>query len=435
VSTLLYRKQGDQFYDNAGNRLISGNVYYYLAGTAILQTTYSDNAGTVPNTNPIPLNGDGRLTVPVYFGSANNYKELVQDSFGNTISPWPFDNIPCAVAVVATTNYAQTLLPWIPVTSSSSPVAPAATAAGNGYECDTSGGSIVFNLPLAATVGAGKGYTFKKIATANLVTINANGSDLIDGAAALIIVNRYNVFSIISDGANWEVATGFIPNTVPSAIGLTITNDGTTPNTKIDIGVTQALLTTSVGIPYFWSGGSLVIDLTTSGVANGMDTGSIPVASFLYIYLISNGTTVAGLASLSATAPTLPTGYVYSMRIGAMLTSSSLLRKTYQTGRRVKFNSSPPSLGTGTITYATFFPSTSEAAMLTADAATVANDSWSVSDMDSIVIGTQGAIPSGSGEHVLQMLTVQNTGGASFTTSGTGATFTAYGWIDRVNAT
>jgi hypothetical protein len=73
--------------------------------------------------------------------------------------------------------------------------------------------------------------------------------------------------------------------------------------------------------------------------------------------------------------------------------------------------------------------------MLTADAATVANDAWSVSDMDSIVIGTQGAIPSGSGEHVLAMLTVQNTGGASFTTSGTGATFTAYGWIERVNAT
>jgi hypothetical protein len=101
----------------------------------------------------------------------------------------------------------------------------------------------------------------------------------------------------------------------------------------------------------------------------------------------------------------------------------------------VKFNSSAPWLGTGTITYATFFPSTAEAAMLTADAATVANDTWTVTDMDGITIGSQGAIPSGSGEHILEMLTVQNTGGANFTTGGTGATFTAYGWLDRVNAT
>lgn len=103
TASVLFRLQGEQFTDNAGNRLISGYVYYYQAGTTTLQTTYADAANTIPNPNPLQLDGDGRLDVSVYFGSAANYKELVTSSAGATISPWPFDNIPCTPSAAGTT--------------------------------------------------------------------------------------------------------------------------------------------------------------------------------------------------------------------------------------------------------------------------------------------------------------------------------------------
>jgi hypothetical protein len=222
---------------------------------------------------------------------------------------------------------------------------------------------------------------------------------------------------------------------LPSASGLSITNNSGTPNTQITAIVGQAVVTNSSGLGIFYSGGTLTINLATTG-ANGLDTGSIAASTFYHVFIIYNGTTFAGLASTSATSPSLPSGYTYSMRIGTMQTDgSSHLRKTYQTGRRVKFSSSAPTIGTGTITYATFFPSTSEAALIQGITSTVTNDTWSISDMDGIVVAAQGALPSGSGEVVTAIGTVQNSGGTTFTASGTGATFTAYGWLDRVNAT
>ena len=95
ITRLRYPK-GYQFFNANGAPLALGNLYYYVAGTATPQDTYSDSAGTVVNTNPIVLDGSGRLAVDVYLGSAGtNYKEVL--IIGNaTVSPWPDDYIPAA---------------------------------------------------------------------------------------------------------------------------------------------------------------------------------------------------------------------------------------------------------------------------------------------------------------------------------------------------
>lgn len=62
---------------------------------------------------------------------------------------------------------------------------------------------------------------------------------------------------------------------------------------------------------------NVTLDISTSGV-NGLDTGNITVATWYFIWLIFNGTTVASLISLSATAPTMPTGYTYKKLLGAI---------------------------------------------------------------------------------------------------------------------
>ena len=64
---------------------------------------------------------------------------------------------------------------------------------------------------------------------------------------------------------------------------------------------------------------SLTLDATTTGV-NALDTGSLAAEKPYYVWIISNGTTTASVASLSGTSPTLPSGYTYKARVGAITT-------------------------------------------------------------------------------------------------------------------
>ena len=103
MSTLLRYPKGYQFFDGNGKPLALGNLYYYVAGTTTPQNTYSDSAGTIPNTNPIVLDGSGRLQVDVCLGSTADYKEVLTTS-SVTVSPWPDDNIVHATSIVVFTG-------------------------------------------------------------------------------------------------------------------------------------------------------------------------------------------------------------------------------------------------------------------------------------------------------------------------------------------
>jgi len=48
-----------QFFDNNGDPLAAGKLYFYDTGTTDLKTTYSDSAMTVENTNPVVLDAYG----------------------------------------------------------------------------------------------------------------------------------------------------------------------------------------------------------------------------------------------------------------------------------------------------------------------------------------------------------------------------------------
>ena len=99
MSTLLRYTKGHQFFDTNGNPLALGNLYYYVAGTATPQDTYSNSAGAVTNTNPVVLDGSGRLQVDVYLRSNANYKEVLMASssvnnvnLSGTALPTPSDS-------------------------------------------------------------------------------------------------------------------------------------------------------------------------------------------------------------------------------------------------------------------------------------------------------------------------------------------------------
>ena len=65
--------------------------------------------------------------------------------------------------------------------------------------------AITVSLPLAASV-KGKMYVIKKVdASANVVTIDGAGSELIDGATTKTTSTQYAHYTIQSDGTAWQI--------------------------------------------------------------------------------------------------------------------------------------------------------------------------------------------------------------------------------------
>jgi hypothetical protein len=87
---------------------------------------------------------------------------------------------------------------------------------------------------------------------------------------------------------------------------------------------------------------SVTINAANAGVVNGIDTGALGASSWYYVHLIGsslNQQSTGALLSLSATAPTLPTGYDMFRVVGAVKTDgSSLLLSFYQSGAYFQFD-------------------------------------------------------------------------------------------------
>lgn len=69
----------------------------------------------------------------------------------------------------------------------------------------TASAALTISLPTAAG-RAGKRYTIKKMdSSANVVTIDPNGAETIDGAATHGLTTQYARVTIESNGANWII--------------------------------------------------------------------------------------------------------------------------------------------------------------------------------------------------------------------------------------
>lgn len=105
--------------------------------------------------------------------------------------------------------------------------------------------------------------------------------------------------------------------------GLGISNNVTTPNTKLDIASGTCRDSTNVYDMTLLS--SITINAADTGV-NGIDTGTFAASKVYAVHLISDpvsGNATAGMISLSATAPTMPTGYSAFRVIGYIVSDGS----------------------------------------------------------------------------------------------------------------
>lgn len=198
MATRLRYPKGYQFFDSNGKPLALGNLYYYVAGTTTLQDTYSDSAGSILNTNPIVLDGSGRLQVDVYLGSSDNYKEVLTTSFV-TVAPWPDDNIPLATTGLtapqvnsdwsATSGVAQILnkpaLATVATSGSYNDLANLPTIPADQVNSDwnaTSGVAQILNRPALATVATSGSYD--DLSNQPAIPVPSSTTPVMDGAAA-----------------------------------------------------------------------------------------------------------------------------------------------------------------------------------------------------------------------------------------------------------
>lgn len=169
--------------------------------------------------------------------------------------------------------------------------------------------------------------------SANIVTPGGGNLTTSPGDSAWLIYAGSGVWSVIDIIYNNPFPA------IPSVNSLGITNNSGTPNTQLDITSSFAVLA-SVGNAGDLIGGlSVTLNAAVNGVVNGLDTGALAANTWYHVYLISDGASLSGtLLSLSATTPTLPAGYVYRYRVGAVRTgAASTFLRTFQRGRRTQY--------------------------------------------------------------------------------------------------
>ena len=106
--------------------------------------------------------------------------------------------------------------------------------------------------------------------------------------------------------------------------GLGISNNATTPNTKLDVAAGTCL--DSTGTFQMSLNASVTIDASTNGL-NGLDTGTLAASTVYSVFLVTDqisGLPAGAMISLSQTQPYMPFGYNAFRLIGYIVTDASV---------------------------------------------------------------------------------------------------------------
>lgn len=310
-----------------------------------------------------------------------------------------------------------------------------------GVSINTTSGDVARGLYLGG--GNWRILEYVPISTPTKSTPTTSDFILIQDAAAANAPKKSTLLSIL----------GLVGGTRAGATGLVIGNNATTPNSVIDIAADSAVMTNS-GTPFYASPISVSINTSTTG-ANGLDTGSRAANTWYNLFLISNGGGYAALASLSATAPTMPSGYTYLLRVGAMLTDGSgNFYRTKQRGARAQYQivsgsntatypvivNTVPGVGSYTSTSVlNFLPPTAKELFfqliqntLTGVCYIAANTGFTPSPINCVAMAFT---PSGSASAIsVSGSLLLETTNIGYANNGSSGGVVALGWTDKVNA-
>lgn len=310
ATTLL--PPGKQCFAGASGALAGGSVYFYYPSTTTFKQTFQDSTQTTLNTQPIILDSNG---CAIIYG-VGVYRQVVYTGADNTTTLF-FDQL-------TTDTSAFNSVFWA---SLSGGTANVITITDTGFNA-TDGSMIQFialatNTSSATLNPSGFGaISIVKDTTAGPIALT--GGEIVAGnVISVVYYSTSNTFHLV----NTVIASASgATSPLCGALGLVIANNSGTPNSVVDVAAAQAITQSSTGLVQNRSAVSVSINLSTGTVtsaANGMDGTTVGTNQWIYIWLIDNGSTAAGLGSTSSTSPNMPSGYTYKCRMGAMQVDSA----------------------------------------------------------------------------------------------------------------
>ncbi|MBX9943475.1 MAG: hypothetical protein K2Y40_05295 [Reyranella sp.] len=200
------------------------------------------------------------------------------------------------------------------------------------FSFDTAAGARTMTLPTIAAAGVGFHVDVLGLSPANGVTITPDAANAIDygAAGATLTIPGRIPFSVWSDGTQWR--TSYAMPVVPNYIrGLSLSTAGSSATFAIAAGLCADKNNTDM--IRLLSSLSKTTAAWAVGTGNGgLDTGAIANSTWYHVHLIKRIDTgvVDALISLSATAPTMPTGYTLSRRLGSTKTNGAAQWTSFQ---------------------------------------------------------------------------------------------------------
>ncbi len=301
----------EQFLDENGDPLAGGKLAFFVSGTSTPQDTFSDDALTVANTNPVILNSAGRAG-DIFLSNAD-YKVTLSKADDTVV--WTAD------PVRSTTQKSSEVRNVTTTTQLDS------SDDGKWIAADATAGGFVITLPAVADVGNGFEITIQKVDdSANTVTVDGSGSETINGLSDVTLDKQYEAITLRGNGTRWlsplEEGRGLPPNHID---GLRITN-GSTPATDIDVSAGSCRADDdSANIVME----NAITKKLNAAFAEGnnqgcLDTGTVAADTVYDIYEIgkSDGTADV-LATTKGSSPALPSGFTTKKFIGRLPTDGS----------------------------------------------------------------------------------------------------------------
>lgn len=383
-----------QFFNNLGQPNAGGYILTQVGG--VNYATYQDSVGTTPLPNPIPLNSRGEISnaagasCQLFLQTGVAYTFTLYDPLGNIINVSNYVVAGYTLYAAITSNTGSVVLPS--GTSAQRDTTPAAgyfrfnstigvleifngtvweTVAGSysGYASYSAnqvltaaqaGNLILFSgstaaqtvtLPLRTPMGVGQSFFIVNTSSVP-VTVAANGADSINANSpgvgvvnvASIVLSPGDSVGLINNGYLWQEQQGVRASALQVSVQGGFKNlqgnaNGTTA--AVNYSYDSLMLRSASGTYVNLLNGNLAASTgAASGVVNSLDTGAWAYSTWYYVFVVYGTGGTGLLFSLSATAPTLPTGYTYFARVGAIRIQSAtsyypLAFKQY--GRRVQY--------------------------------------------------------------------------------------------------
>lgn len=263
-----------------------GQLFFYASGTSTPATTYSDNALTIPNSNPVVLNSAGNLPNDVFLSPNVIYKIILNDSTGAQV--WSYDPVyPLGAASATSASWAGT----------STGSANALTVTAPNYNA-ANGQSISFIAGLTNTGSAT--LTANGGANVNIYKDTSSGPALLTGGE-IFVGNAYTVtldtalnglhlaaYPLSGVAGNWAVGGNL------TVAGSTTINGPTSLGNNFSVAGASTMAGVNVTT---LSASGAIVGATTLGITGAATFGStisVSGTATLNALAVNNNGTIAG---------------------------------------------------------------------------------------------------------------------------------------------